>query len=378
MNRLAGRARGWRSEAACGPYDLLMRAASASPRLITWFSAIGALALTPFAHPHDLGGLHVQGRFSKESRFELTITLNLEHLPLAERPAAGDLAAQQRLIDRTLAGLTIEFDQATVHPSLERPAERNGEELVAVLSGAIPRGSTAFRFHSDLKLGQMLLELENEGTNHPVFEWLESGVPSTPFVLAHPPPPLTTLSVLRQYVALGFTHILPHGLDHILFVCGLFLLSREWKPLLWQVTAFTIAHSITLALAIYDVVRLPATVVEPLIALSIAYVAFENLFLDKFHARRIVVVFLFGLLHGMGFAGVLVDLGLPRSQFVPALLSFNLGVEFGQLAVLSGAFLLVALPFAKHDWYRRRITLPASLLIAMIGLYWTVQRVLAP
>ena len=111
-------------------------------------------------------------------------------------------------------------------------------------------------------------------------------------------------------------HILPKGLDHILFVLGIFLLSPRWKTMLLQVTAFTVAHSITLGLSIYGIVSLPSRIVEPLIALSIAYVAIENLLTRELKPWRLALVFMFGLLHGLGFAGVLRELGLPREEFL--------------------------------------------------------------
>ena len=128
---------------------------------------------------------------------------------------------------------------------------------------------------------------------------------------------------------LGFTHIVPDGLDHVLFVLGLFLLTGRARSILWQVSAFTAAHSITLGLSLYGVITAPASLVEPMIALSIAYVAIENLFLSELRTWRLALVFAFGLLHGMGFAGALRDLGLPRSEFLTALVTFNLGVEGG-------------------------------------------------
>ena len=184
----------------------------------------------------------------------------------------------------------------------------------------------------------------------------------------------TTWSVVKQYLALGYTHILPKGLDHILFVLGIFLLSPRLKTMLLQVTAFTIAHSITLGLTMYGIVSLSPRIVEPLIALSIAYVAIENLLTSELKPWRLALVFSFGLLHGMGFAGVLKDLGLPRDQFLTALLTFNLGVEGGQLTVIAGAALAVAW-FMNKSWYRRAIVVPASLVIAVIGLYWTAVRI---
>jgi len=180
--------------------------------------------------------------------------------------------------------------------------------------------------------------------------------------------------VARQYLRLGFEHILPEGTDHILFVLGLFLLSCRLKPLLWQVTAFTVAHSITLGLAMYGIFRLPSSVVEPLIAASIAFVAVENICTPELKPWRPVVVFCFGLIHGLGFSSVLLSLGLPRNDFAPALVAFNCGVELGQLTVIMAAFLLVGW-WRNRKWYRRAIVIPASALIAMTGLFWTVQRI---
>ena len=180
--------------------------------------------------------------------------------------------------------------------------------------------------------------------------------------------------VAWQYLRLGFEHILPEGTDHILFVLGLFLLSCHLKPLLWQVTAFTVAHSITLGLAMYGVFRLPSSVVEPLIAASIAFVAVENICTPELKPWRPVVVFCFGLIHGLGFSSVLLSLGLPRQDFATALVAFNGGVECGQLTVITAAFLLVGW-WRNRKWYRQAIVIPASALIAATGLFWTVQRI---
>ena len=179
--------------------------------------------------------------------------------------------------------------------------------------------------------------------------------------------------MVRTYLGLGFTHILPKGLDHILFVLGIFLLSTRLKPIVAQVTTFTVAHTITLGLAILGVLSLPSRVVEPLIALSIVYVAVENLVTSELKPWRLALVFGFGLLHGMGFAGVLRDLGLPRSELAAGLVSFNLGVEGGQLAVIAIAFGVVGW-MSHEEWYRRRAVWPMSIAIAVIGLYWTVTR----
>jgi hydrogenase/urease accessory protein HupE len=176
------------------------------------------------------------------------------------------------------------------------------------------------------------------------------------------------------YAWLGFTHIVPKGVDHMLFVLGIFLLNRRMRPVLWQVSAFTVAHSITLGASLYGVVTVPAAFVEPMIALSIVYVAIENLFESELRGRRVALVFAFGLLHGLGFAGVLRDVGLPASDFATALLTFNLGVEAGQLAVIGAAFLLVGWRCGARPWYRQRIVVPASVAIACIATYWTLVR----
>jgi hypothetical protein len=185
------------------------------------------------------------------------------------------------------------------------------------------------------------------------------------------------LPVFGRFIVSGFEHIIPKGLDHILFVLGLFFYSLRFGPLLGQVTAFTLAHTVTLALASLGIVSIPASIVEPLIAASIVYVAVENIIGPKAGVglARIAVVFGFGLLHGLGFASVLSDVGLPEGRFVIALIGFNIGVELGQLAVIAVAFGLCALPFGRKDWYRRMIAVPASLVIAGVGAWWTFERV---
>jgi hypothetical protein len=178
------------------------------------------------------------------------------------------------------------------------------------------------------------------------------------------------------YLKLGYKHILPLGLDHILFVVSLFLLSARLKPLLWQSFTFTIAHSITLGLAMYNVIRIPASVVEPLIALSIMYVALENVFVKKLRTSRIAVVFLFGLIHGLGFAGALSSLGLPQNAYLTSLVMFNVGVELGQLTVILIAFLLIGKWFGNKPYYHKYFVTPLSLVIAAIALFWVIQRTL--
>jgi len=172
----------------------------------------------------------------------------------------------------------------------------------------------------------------------------------------------------------GVEHIIPKGLDHILFVLGLFFSSLLFRPLLWQVTAFTLAHTITLALAALGFVQIPATIVEPLIALSIVWIAIENCVFKKPSNWRPAIVFCFGLLHGLGFAVVLGEYGLPEGNLITSLLAFNIGVEIGQLLVLLAAAALVWFIMRK-PWYRQRIQIPVSIGIAVVGLFWFIERV---
>jgi hypothetical protein len=172
----------------------------------------------------------------------------------------------------------------------------------------------------------------------------------------------------------GFLHVLPLGLDHILFVLGLFLLARAWRPLLWQVTTFTAAHTLTLALATFGWVQVSPRIVEPVIAFSLVFVAMENILRPRYSAWRLIVVFVFGLVHGLGFAGALRELELPLKSLLVGLLGFNVGVEAGQLAVVGIAALATAW-LRDPALYRRAIVIPGSAAIAVMGLWWTVTRV---
>ena len=256
--------------------------------------------------------------------------------------------------------------------------------LPVTLAGRLPAGAgtVAFRFPSVLE--QVILTVARPG-EEPFVEPVEAGANSTALPLeaaatASPPPgPKAaegpgTLGRLGGYVHMGFRHILPEGLDHILFVLGLFLFSTRLRPLLVQVTAFTVAHSITLGLSLYGVVRLPPSVVEPLIALSIVFVAVENIRTTELHASRTLVVFGFGLMHGLGFATALIDLGLPRRDFLSALVGFNGGVELGQLTVVAIAAATIGW-LGRWRYYRPAVVYPLSGGIAAVAMFWTVQRI---
>ena len=247
--------------------------------------------------------------------------------------------------------------------------------LNARLTGAIPDGAADVGFFASRAFGEVHLTVHDPARGVEVRSILEPGERSAPLELAGPVPAAGPGAVAGLYLQFGFVHIVPEGADHILFVLGLFLLSARLRPLVWQVTAFTVAHAVTLTLAALGYVALPAQIVEPLIALSIAYVGVENMLVDRLTRWRPAVVFGFGLLHGLGFAGVLGELGLPDQERLLALVTFNLGIELGQLAVILAAALTFGW-FRSRPWYRARLAVPASAAIALAGLVWAAQRAL--
>lgn len=351
-----------------------------------------ALLAAPAIQAHELGKVQVYATFLKDGTYQIDVPIDPEHLARGDEggPAGetryGAISGLSPEVDRQFGkflsafvdGATVAFDGKTVEPKAgiapPDPEDPPGRTTLR-LHGPIPGGARAFTWKNAMALGSYPLVLQNEGDESSEWKWLEKDAESAPFPLAKAVVPPTRAEVVKLYLKLGFTHILPEGPDHVLFVLGIFLLSRRLKPILAQVTAFTLAHTLTLGLSIYGVVSLPPSIVEPLIALSIVFVAVENILTPELKPTRILLVFAFGLLHGLGFAGVLSELGLPRSEFLPALLSFNLGVEGGQLAVIGLATLLLGLPFRHRGWYRQRVVVPASCLIAAVGLYWSVQRV---
>lgn len=182
-------------------------------------------------------------------------------------------------------------------------------------------------------------------------------------------------TVFWKYMLTGFEHIIPLGFDHILFITCVFFLNANIKKVIAQASMFTLAHSITLGLAMYGIIRPPANIIEPIIALSIVFLAIENIISDKVKPWRLVMVFLFGMVHGMGFAGALSELGMPQYAFATALISFNVGVELGQLAIILFLYFFVARVYSSKQWYRKVIVVPVSVVIAIVATYWTVERI---
>ena len=255
--------------------------------------------------------------------------------------------------------------------------------LTARLTGTVPTGAADVSFFASRAFSDVHLTVVDEARELTLRSVLERGDRSDPFELTGPVTSVPARSTGTRYLALGFRHIVPDGLDHILFVLGLFLLSRQLRPLVWQVTAFTVAHAGTLVLGTLRVISLSPRLVEPLIALSITWIALENIWRvtdetgpGERNRWRLGVVFFFGLLHGLGFAGVLTELGLPDQERLIALGSFNAGIELGQLAVIGAALATVGW-FRHRPWYRARVVVPAAAMIGMVGLFWTIERVLS-
>ena len=362
-------------------------------RCFPLFLTLGALVTSPAAAAgtapaHDLERTQVAVRFDSDGTFQIDVrnapAWLLERLEsLSGEPISGRLDADAR--DRRLGELRpvfarwvwVFFDgqRLQVVPEYvapDTPDNPSAPQLGTMrLRGVIPEGATSFSWAYGLVVDPYPMLLTGSD-GRLITHWVQGDLESDRFEIADITAP-TRWEVVSNYLELGFTHILPRGLDHILFVMGIYLLSTRLRPILVQVTTFTVAHTITLAMTIFGVLSLPSSVVEPLIALSIAYVAAENLVTSELQPWRIGLVFAFGLLHGMGFAGVLSDLGLPATERVTALLSFNVGVEGGQLAVIALMFLGIGW-LRDRDWYRRHVVAPLSVTIAAIGLYWTVTR----
>jgi hypothetical protein len=351
------------------------------------------------ASAHEIGTSRVLVALDGSNHYQIEIDTDalslLEKLEIVSGQSAGPIADMPA--DRIEAHLTelenifrqrvmVAFDGASSPPSIRfAVVPADATSLLAAttsvpgatitLTGDVPLGARGLTWSFGWTFASYALTVRHAGSPDASTVWLEGGQTSRPIVLDEPAHKADRIETAARYILLGFSHILPKGVDHVLFVLGLFLLSRRAKPLLAQVSAFTVAHSITLALSMYHIVRLPPSIVEPLIAVSIAYVAVENLIVADLRRWRVALVFAFGLLHGLGFAGALGELGLPRSEFVTALIGFNLGVEAGQLTVIAAAFAVVGWRWGGREWYRRLVVMPASAAIAGIAVYWTVQRI---
>ena len=242
----------------------------------------------------------------------------------------------------------------------------------------LDKKNTSFSFSMSKKFGSIILREQNLNKNVDQLytNYLNSGDASDLINLNHTVA-LTKINSFIKYLFLGIEHIIPKGLDHMLFIIGLFLFSNLIRPLLLQVTMFTIAHTITLVIASLSLIKVNASIIEPLIALSIVYIGVENIFKKYSNTKiRYYVIFLFGLLHGLGFALVLKDVGLDYSNLLMNLVSFNIGVEIAQIFILFLLYLTIGLFFSKKKYYKIIFQIPLSLFISLIAIYWFVERII--
>jgi len=352
------------------------------------------------ASAHEIRPAIVDINLSKDGNYTMAIQLNLEALianigsqhkdtnesdqahiynNLRKMPYDDLIKKFADFKPTLLPNIQLKFNQKTENlnvKSVQIPEVGDidlARDSVIHFSGKVPSNTKELSWQWHKNYGNAVLKIATDQKPELYSSYILDGKTSDTIKLKG----LTTTSTWQQfinYLQVGYVHIVPKGLDHILFVVGLFLLSTQFRPLLIQITTFTVAHSITLALGIYGIVSVPSSIVEPLIAASIIYVCFENIYSDKLSRWRPVVIFLFGLLHGLGFASVLKEIGLASDNFATSLIAFNIGVELGQLSVIAACFLLVGLWFRHKSWYRQRITIPASVLIAIIASFWLVER----
>ncbi|MEM8868438.1 MAG: HupE/UreJ family protein, partial [Verrucomicrobiota bacterium] len=343
-----------------------------------------------------------RGRLDLQVDFTKLIGSPIRYHALTAKEASATLSEQAALSEALLEYLLIEIDgevqelqlDAFEFPSL--PLEKFTEQWAAPmanLSYSFPLGVEAggLKLRTDIFLKVefpfVLTIASDQAGARPSTRWLEPGQSSPVYAFAKVDTPSGDTSVdpviheeggvfrfMLRYIRIGFEHILPMGFDHILFILGLFFLSHHWRSLLLQASVFTVAHTITLLFSSLDWIIYDPRIVEPLIALSIVYVGVENVFKDRLRRGRITIVFIFGLIHGMGFANMFSVIDLPTGEFLGALLCFNLGVEFGQITVLAIAFGLL-FTFLNKPYYRAFIQIPASALIALIAAYWFLERV---
>ncbi|CAN5710771.1 hypothetical protein BH11PLA1_BH11PLA1_09520 [soil metagenome] len=231
--------------------------------------------------------------------------------------------------------------------------------------GQLPAGVRALRVTLPNLIAEAILTIERPGREADAMP-VRGGEPS-PLIELDGPSDSFAAQTLR-FIGAGFTHVIPAGVDHILFILCLFFASARWRALLAQSLVFTLAHSLTLALATLGVLRLPAALIEPLIALSITVLALENIRLQRVTAWRYGAIFLLGLVHGCGFASALAETDRNGISTTAVLLGFNVGVEVAQTAILVGALLVLGW-WRDRPWYRARVAIPVALVLAAAGAW---------
>jgi hypothetical protein len=290
------------------------------------------------------------------------------------------------LRERLARQVVIRFDGEPAWPTIDFPEMRDGAAgrdpraslpgSIARFRGRAPEGATAFTIQLDPLFGPVMAGFRRGGDPKLENLLLAAGVESEPIPLYGGSGLMGALSVASGCLTLGFQHVLPTGFDHVLLVLGLYLLNTRLRSMLAQISAFTLGHTVALALSVYGLVSMPAWLVEPVMTLAVVYVALENVVSAELKPWRSAMVFGLGLLHGLASSGSILELGLSPSAYPIALLAYNLGFGLAMVAV-AGLALLASGWLRSRAWYRLRITVPVSLLLAAVALIWTVVRVLA-
>jgi hydrogenase/urease accessory protein HupE len=283
--------------------------------------------------------------------------------------------------DKFLNSIDIRFDRKSAKLSIrsiniiDNLNIKEARKSILILEVKAPSNAMSIEWSWDESFGNNVIRTMDIDGKAFRSVWFRKSPSSPPLNLAGMPGK-NFASRFLAYLEIGFSHIITKGFDHIIFVLGIFLLSTNWKIMLAQVTCFTIAHTITLVLSIFGLLALPDRVIEPLIALSIVYVGIENIVTEELKKWRPILVFLFGLLHGLGFAGVLINIGIPEGYFLESLVAFNLGIEAGQILVVGLAYFILFRFFNKKSAYRKYVVIPGSITISTIGSWMLYDRII--
>lgn len=347
--------------------------------MLRWLGFLLALLLAAPASAHPVPfsylDLHLEGQ-------ELTGTLTVHQFDLAREYRFPDpaMAQDERFLDRHEAEIVALFS-GRIHLADTKPLrlqwtgikplpERNAIQLSfrvpAPVGGKLTLSSDLFPYDPQ---HQTFVNVYDEGPLRD--QWITGG--NSPPHAYYRGNRQGVVAVLETFVPAGAHHIWI-GPDHLLFLLGLLLFGGSWKRLLGIVTAFTVGHSITLSLAVLDVVVVPSWLVEPAIALTIVVVGIANLLRGKGRDVRTALAGLFGLIHGFGFATVLKEFGLPREALGWSLFGFNFGVELGQLAVVLPLALALGWLWRNHPKLARQVATAGSIAVIAGGGYWFVQR----
>ena len=375
-------------------------------RRLARFALLLSLTLYVVAHvqtsvAHEIQPAVVEIEVASNGALKIDARLNLEaflanigagHADTDDAPTAALYDELRQLAPAALArrataatgsltgAITLTIDDTVVlleMASVDVPANSDtsaARQSNILLKSVAPAGAETLVWKASSRFGVTALRVRRDGEDRPYYGALIDANTSSDPVSLDIAAEQSLTDIVVRYVVSGFDHIVPKGLDHILFVIGIFLLSPRLRPLLIQISSFTIAHSITLALGALGILSVPGAIVEPLIAASIVFIALENLATTRLHTWRPIIIFALGLLHGLGFASVFGAFGMPTGDFIAALLAFNVGVELGQLAVIAVCYLTVGFFFGSKPWYRRVIVAPASVAIAAIAIFWVLDR----